>query len=108
MNIWDPAAATCYPALATNSNGEVGASYMIGGGGRFPTHVVAMLTGTRKDVIVSAGEHGPTDNKWGDYLTVRRHQPKARLFSATGYTLQTSGLNKATPHYVLFGRSSEV
>ncbi len=82
---------------------------MIGGGGKFPTHAVAILTGTRKDVMVVQGAHGPSDAKWGDYLTVRRNYPKTKLFAASGYTLQTSSNgNNSTPHFILFGRSSDV
>ena len=112
INIWDATAATCFPALSTNSRNEVGVSYMIGGGGingRFPTHVVGILTGTRREVTTFASTRGPADQKWGDYLTVRRHYPNARLFSATGYTLQGgTGAADATPNYALFGRSGDV
>ncbi|MGH9941739.1 MAG: hypothetical protein ACRD9R_05180 [Pyrinomonadaceae bacterium] len=112
INLWDSIAGTCYAALSTNSRNEVGVSYMIGGGGingRFPTHVVGILTGTRREVTTFAGTRGPADRKWGDYLTVRRHYPNTRLFSATGYTLQGgTGAADATPHYTLFGRSGDV
>lgn len=112
INIWDATSATCFPALSTNSRNEVGVSYMIGGGGingRFPTNVVGILTGTRREVTTFASTRGPADQKWGDYLTVRRHYPNTRLFSATGYTLQGgSGATDATPNYALFGRSGDV
>ena len=39
----------------SNCDGEVGISYMIGGGPRFPSHVVGILTGNRMDVIVAGG-----------------------------------------------------
>jgi hypothetical protein len=108
VNIWDPSSATCYAALSTNSASEVGVSYMVGGGPRFPSHVVGILTGTRKDAIVAEGVRAPDDEQWGDYLTVRRHYPKQRLFSATGFTLQGGAAQDSTPRYVLFGRAGEV
>ncbi len=112
INLWDATSGTCFGALSTNSRNEVGASYMIGGGGlngRFPTHVVGILTGTRREVTTFASTRGPVDQKWGDYLTVRRHYPNTRLFSATGYTLQGgAGASDATPNYALFGRSGDV
>lgn len=112
INIWDATSGTCFPALSTNSRNEVGVAYMIGGGGingRFPTHVVGILTGTRREVTTFASTRGPADQKWGDYLTVRRHYPNTRLFSATGYTLQGgTGAADATPNYALFGRSGDV
>jgi hypothetical protein len=109
LNIWDANVATSYAALASNANGEVGTSYMIGGGGRFPSHVVGMLTGTRRDVITADGAHGPAGQRWGDYLTIRRHQPNTKVFAATGYTLQNgSGPHDGNPRFVLFGRSGDL
>ncbi|MFN2455687.1 MAG: hypothetical protein ABR577_15865 [Pyrinomonadaceae bacterium] len=109
VNLWDPNSALAYAALSTNSNNEVGASYTIGGGTRFPTHVVAILTGTPRHVTTFTGTRGPADNKWGDYLTVCRNYTNERLFCATGYTLQSgSGNSDATPNLTIFGRSSEI
>jgi hypothetical protein len=117
INIFDPDSATCYGALSANSDNEVGISYMIGGGQRFPSHVVGFLTGTRTDVIVSAGERAPLPDprngnyEWGDYLTVRPAFPPGRkLFAATGYTMKGAGDGSnrdVTPRYVLFGRASD-
>src|SRR5260370_17506238 len=88
---------------------------MIGGGSRFPSHMVGILTGTRKDVLVAAGERGPLPNadgkgEWGDFLTVRRVFPAQDCFAATGYTLKggdsaDSPSRDATPPFVVFGRS---
>ena len=109
INLWDPNSAIFYAALSTNSNDEIGVAYTIGGGTRFPTHVVGILTGTRRQVTTFASTRGPSDNKWGDYLTVRRHYPSQKLFCATGYSLQSgAGSSDATPHFTVFGRSSDV
>jgi len=112
INIWDATCGTCYAALSTNNNNEVGVSYMIGGGGingRFPTHVIGILTGTRREVTTFAGTRGPADQKWGDYLTVRRNYPNSNLFCATGYTLKgPAGSANATPNYTLFGRTGDI
>jgi hypothetical protein len=115
INIFDPDSATCYCALSTNADGEVGMSYMIGGGTRFPSHVVGILTGNRKDVIVAAGDSGPEPNpmnnagEWGDYLSVRPVFPDQKLFAATGYTLKggaEASNRNATPRFVTFCRAS--
>ena len=118
INVFDPDSATCYGALSTNAEGEVGISYMIGGGPKFPSHVVGILTGTRKDVIVAAGERGPLpdqrsgNGEWGDYLTVRpvfKDKKSQNLFAATGYTMKGAGDGSnrdCTPRYVVFGRAS--
>jgi hypothetical protein len=117
INVFDPQSATCYAALSTNSNDEVGISYMVGGGPRFPSHVVGVLTGTRKDLIVAAGERGPlpdaSDGKgeWGDYLSVRPVFPDRKLFAATGFTMKGpgDGSNRdVTPRFVVFGRARDL
>ena len=109
INLWDTNLAVGFAALATNTKSEVGVSYMIGGNTKFPTHVVGILTGTRKEVSTFASVRGPSDQKYGDYLTVRRHNPNGKLFSASGYTLQNgAGQSDATPNFTLFGRASDV
>jgi hypothetical protein len=109
INLWDPNSALGYAALGTNANNEVGVSYTIGGGTRFPTHIVAILTGTPRHVTTFTGARGPTDQKWGDYLTVRRNYSNERLFCATGYTLQSgAGASDATPNLTIYGRSTEI
>lgn len=108
INLWHPDSAIFYAALSTNSRGEVGVSYMIGGGPRFPTHVVGILTNDRRETVAVTGQRGPAGHRWGDYLTVRRHSPDDRLFTATGYTLENgNGTNDAMPHFVLFGRARD-
>jgi len=113
INVFDQNSATSYAALATNTDGEVGISYAMGGGPRFPSQVVGILTGARKDVIVASSDRGPLprdDNghgEWGDYLAVRPVQPDNKLFAAAGYTLKgvSGGNQDATPRFVVFGRA---
>jgi hypothetical protein len=108
INIFDTNAAIAYGALSSNSDNEVGISYTIGGPQQFPSHMVGILTGTRKDLLVSAGERGPLDAQWGDFLTVRPLFPDRKLFVATGFTMKGpgDGSNRdATPRFVVFGRS---
>jgi hypothetical protein len=116
INLFDPDSAICYAALATNADNEIGVSYMIGGGARFPSHVVGILTGTRKEALVAAGDRGPLldpqtgKGEWGDYLTVRPVFPSRKLFAATGYRLKgrSDGENlDATPRFVTFGRAGD-
>jgi hypothetical protein len=110
INVFDLNAAIAYGALSSSIDNEVAISYMMGGAQQFPSHMVGILTGTRKDVLVSAGERGPLDAQWGDYLTVRPVFPDRKLFAATGYTMKGrgDGSNRdATPRYVVFGRSGD-
>ena len=115
INVFDPESATCYAALSTNRGGEVGISYMIGGGPRFPSHAIGILTGVRKDLVVALGERGPLDadgkGEWGDYLTVRPVFPDGQLFAATGFTMKGAGDGSnrdVTPRFVTFGRAGQV
>jgi hypothetical protein len=113
INVFDAESATCYPALATNATNEVAISYMIGGGSRFPSHVVSMLTGPRRELLVASGDRGPVPDtatgagQWGDYLTVRPVFPDRKLFAVAAYTLKGKGDGTrldATPHFAVFGR----
>src|ERR1041385_148290 len=117
VNVFNSTSATAYPALATNANDEVGISYMVGGGQLNPSHAVGILTGTRRDVIVSNGDRGPIGDpdtgkgEWGDYLSIRRAFPDQKLFAATGFTMKGPGDSSnrdCTPRFVVFGRSSDV
>lgn len=110
INVFDLNAATAYGALSSNSQKEVGIAYMIGGGQQFPSHMVGILTGTRRDVLIATGDRGTADAQWGDYLTVRPLFPDQKLFAATGYTMKGSGDGSnrdATPRYVVFGRAGD-
>jgi hypothetical protein len=111
INVFDLNSATAYGALSSNSDQEVGISYMIGGAQQFPSHMVGILTQTRKDVLVEAGQRGTLDGQWGDFLTVRSVFPDQKLFAATGYTMKGNGDGSnrdATPRYVVFGRAGNV
>ena len=112
VNVFDDNSATAYGALSSNSDNEVGISYMIGGSQQFPSLMIAILTGTRRDLLASTGSRGTSDGQWGDFLTVRpvfAGGKAGNLFAATGYTMTGpgDGSNRdATPRYVVFGRSS--
>lgn len=117
VNLFDPDSAICYAALTTNANQEVGVSYAIGGGPRFPAHVVGILTGARRDVVVAQSDRGPLADpktgkfEWGDYLTVRRLFPNQKLFAATGYTMKGDGDGSnrdVTPRFAVFGRAKDL
>jgi hypothetical protein len=107
LNLWDPGDAIAYAALESNDVGEVGVSYMFGGGDAFPSHAVGLLTGTVVHTTTAQGAHGPEEQRWGDYLTIRRHHPDGHLFAATGYTLQQGSTRlDGTPRFVLFERAN--
>lgn len=91
-HIWNPAFAYAYPAAATNADGRVGISILYGGGSHFPSHAVGVLdaANSRWELISTAqGTNGPSANRWGDYLTLRRDETNPKAWVATGYTLQS-------------------
>jgi len=114
VNLFDTDSAICYAGLATNANNEVGVSYMLGGA-VFPSHVVGLLSGERKSLVVSKGDRSPLPDSnghfdWGDYLTARPVFPDRKLFAAAGYALlgnQDGNNLDATPHLVIFARAGE-
>jgi hypothetical protein len=118
INIFHPDAATAYPALATNGANEVGISYFLGGGTRFPTLVAGLLTGVRRDKEVAASGRGPLadddgSHQWGDYLALRPVFPDRKLFASSGYVMKGKGSGNgtnrdSTPHFVTFGRKKDV
>jgi hypothetical protein len=118
INIFDTDSATCYAGLATNSDGEVGIAYFIGGGTRFPTLVVGFLSAPRRDVQVAVSQRGPLPEddgsyQWGDYLAVRLAFPNTKYFAATGYVMKGAGSGDGsnrdcTPHFVIFGRKKNI
>jgi hypothetical protein len=107
--IWSPDYAYAYPALTTNSSGDVGISFSWGGNLTYPNHGVGILTGS-KDLVSTTASDAAQD-RWGDYVTVRQQYPDTNLFWAGGYSLlhnssgTASGI-RAIPNFTLFGRSS--
>jgi hypothetical protein len=103
--IWNPDYACAYPALATNSDGEVGISFARGGGTQYVQHAVGLLTGTQELVTTTSGK---TVGGGGHYVSIRRAHPDGTLFSAAGYnappdtTVNPPWINR--PHYILFRR----
>jgi hypothetical protein len=108
-DIWNRGYAYAYPDACPNDRGDVGITVFRGGGARHPGHIVGawdnasrrwMLQGSRN------GTNGPSDRKWGDYLTCRRHSPDGLSWLAAGFTLQGgSTLNEVQPCVVHFGLS---
>jgi len=108
INLWDANFAIAYAALTSNAGGDVGVSYAFGGGRTFPAHAVGILTDPTMHVNTIEGAHGPAEQRWGDYFTIRRHYPTMKLFVATGYTLQSgTGRMAGSPRFVLFGRARD-
>lgn len=107
--IWNNDYAFAYPSLSTNSDNEVGISLAWGGNLNFGNHAVGILG----DFIVWYPELSDAANaRWGDYVSVRRNAPNARLYDASGYAVFKRPApavgNRFDPYYIQFGRDSVV
>ena len=111
-DIWNENFAYAYPDAYPNGNGEVGVTLFRGGGSHHPGHVVGFrdqAANLWRLRVARNGTNGPNDTKWGDYLTCRRHVPRAETWVAAGYTLQGGGTRDSIqPRYVHFGRRVDV
>lgn len=90
-DIYSNERAWAYPATCTNNAGIIGFTAFYGGGDRPPGHVVGArddTTGAWAIVYSKLGSHSPNVEKWGDYLTCRRHFPGSKSWAAAGYTLE--------------------
>lgn len=103
-DLWNPDFAFAYPDVCPNLNGVPGITLFLGGGTKFPSHLIGILdAGTWRLVTAKSGTHGPSDSKWGDYLTCRRHSTDNASWIAAGYTLQ-GGADRSNiqPRFVHF------
>lgn len=111
-DIWNPSFAYAYPDAYPNARGDVGVTLFRGGGSLHPAHVVGFRDqgGSQWRLRVTrTGTNGPSDSKWGDYLTCRRHAPRPETWVAAGYTLQGGGRREdIEPRYVHFGRRADL
>ncbi len=107
-DLWSPDFSLAYPAAASNSKSRVGITAFIGGGTRHPCHLVGVRddsAGTWEIRIAKASTHGPSDGKWGDYLSIRRHGSRPSTWVASGYTLQGGTARKNIEPRVVHFRS---
>jgi hypothetical protein len=108
--IWNADYAYAYPCLATNSVGEVGISLAWGGNKKFYANHGVGIFGDL--VIWITATSDAAINRYGDYVTVRRHFPNTELFSAVGYAVLNNTPpavgTRFDPRYILFGRNSVI
>jgi hypothetical protein len=115
-----------YPAIAANERGDFGVSLGAGGaagGGADPVRGFVGISDEYSSggtpgklgtiVLVADGDYGPpttgsSPNRWGDYVTVRPHQPCDLFFSATSYAfLGGTSASDVNARYVEFGRGRD-
>lgn len=117
--IWSSDVALAYPALAANSAGDVGVALAFGGGG-FHSNFAVGIYGDQTYLHAELGDASaplqgnPPVSRFADYLSIRRHWPNNRLFSAFGehFALNDPTLKTVCPpcrtnaQFILFGRKS--
>lgn len=107
--IWNQDFAYAYPEVAPNDNGDVGISMFMGGGTKHPSHIVGFWNNESSEWVLhitDQGTNGPSDHKWGDYLSCRKAQDGVSWL-ASGFTLKGGGsINSVQPRIVKFKISS--
>ncbi|HXH95470.1 MAG TPA: hypothetical protein VNN25_28090, partial [Thermoanaerobaculia bacterium] len=105
-DIWSRDYAHVWPDACPNENGVVGITVFRGGRALYPSHTIGVLddrTMTWTLVETIDGTSGPSDKKWGDYLTCRAQSPDGSGWIAAGYTLQGgASVDRVEPFAVLF------
>ena len=102
MQVWNPGYAFAYPALTSNSRGEVGMSLEYGGGGNYENHVVGFW-GDFVVYLTTASNIGT--GRFGDYVTIRPNTADPTRFDAFGYGLINGVVGtQSDTRYVVFGR----
>ena len=97
-----PNTAVAYPALTTNSDGEVGIAAEAGGGSLFENHAVGFLIDDR---LFTQTKSNFGVNRFGDYVTIRDDQANPAHFDAFGYGEDHNSSGGTEPVvFTIFGR----
>jgi hypothetical protein len=115
-HIWNSNFCFGFPAVTANKAGDFGMSLAFGGqkggGGRAAQGAVGISDDFSPGpglfdnfLIVAEGTHNRTDGRYGDYLSIRPHEPSELWFVATSYALfGGTAANNVNLRYVEFGR----
>ncbi|MCF6157327.1 MAG: hypothetical protein E3K32_01870 [wastewater metagenome] len=116
--IWDSETCFAYPSAAANRRGDLGLVFHFSNG---PEKNPSIGFAIVDDCIaappgftyyaVRNSRARPTDEKWGDYNTVRLFGPCQNVWAAGSHYLPTAGngtcCNAAEPVYFVFGRKRD-
>lgn len=108
-DIWHSQYAFAYPDVSPNSEGVLGITVFAAGDSMYPSHVIGYHDNTKWRLYLgSRGTNGPSDNKWGDYLTCRNHFDRDS-WEAVGFVLENgSSRDHIVPKYVEFSVAPDV
>ncbi len=105
-----------YPAVSANEQGDLGLSIASGGrnggGGTAAQGYVALDDEYTTGIgyfgavfLTASGTHNRPDDRYGDYMSVRNHEPCDLWFVATNYSLSGGAdVSNVNARYVEFGR----
>lgn len=110
--IWNPEHAWLYPSVAVNGRGHIAGSVFVAGGDFYSQMNIFIDDDFSnppppgwENYYVRESTHGPSNDRWGDYVASRRHEQYPNTWISTGFTLQGgSGNNNARPQLVWHGR----
>ena len=113
--LWSSNFAWHYIGASPNGRGDLGLSVAFGElPNRYPSSAVCLDDDYNGDpptwecYTTRSGAHGPSSNRWGDYLRVRPAYPTTTYWTATAFTLQASaGTGNAEPRNMVFGRQRD-
>lgn len=110
---WSPDEAIVYPSVAVNGNGDLGGTFMAGGGGTYPgchAWIADDASGDALQPVQSVGLYrgasGPSINRSGDYTGAHTYYPDDDLWTGVcfGYGTPAEG----TSSFAVFGRAAAV
>lgn len=99
QQLFSDSATVAYPALASNSNGEVGISAETGGGGAFENHAIGFLADNFLKITTNSNVGV---NRFGDFVTIRQNVADGTKFDAFGYGMDAV----SDTRYIVFGRGA--
>ncbi|MCB0163722.1 MAG: hypothetical protein KDI79_05820 [Anaerolineae bacterium] len=112
--LWSNSTAWIYPSIGVNNRGHIAGPVFTVGGGSYPTLRIIVAddySGTPppwENYFVRASTHGPERNRWGDYVSSRRHEQYANTWVSSGFTLQGGSGNGSThPQIIWHGRERD-
>jgi hypothetical protein len=115
--IWSSSNCFAYPSVTPNKRGDLGLIFHFGLGPDWNPDIGA---GIADDFEISppgfalyavkSSQARPSDNKWGDYNTVREFEPTERSWVAgSHYINQTTNCSVCSrPYYFVFGRERDL
>ncbi len=110
-----PDHALLFPAAAVNARGHLAGTLVLGGGALYPSVGAFVLDDLSAPpppweiYTLAAGESGPAQDQWGDYLCTAPASPVSTQWVASGFVLAGgSTTSHLHPQYFLLGRERDV